>query len=564
MRAVLGAVAALALLASASFVSAYPGDLDEDFGTGGVVVDATRGPGRGILVGIAHTIWVLQGSTHLAAYAFDGTPAGAFGVGGSVATPFDVMAIAFDKSGSGILAAGFSGGQVAIARFQLNGTLDPTFGTGGVTVTAVPGTPAGLVVQGTGAIVVGGGTVLVRFTSSGVQDGTFGTGGVVDTSANGTVAALALGPGNSIVTAGTGGVGVAVVRYDAGGTLDGTFGSGGIFTTNAEDVSALYDVTVRDDGSVVATGSDAFLNMATLRLTAGGGLDTTFAFDGILVNTFYGLSFGKAVVPDSAGVNVIVGAEVIPSLSMGSTSDVLIVRIESDGMPDQTFGIDGIVSSDLGSSSTPGAVTADAFAPSIEFLLVTGSRAGASPSGHFFLARYELGELCKPMATCKGGVSGKSGLQLRDDVDDSKDRMQWTYRKGDATTLAEIGNPLADHRYALCLFDMPGATSTVGTLLHPGGLCDGKPCWKASPTSFRYQSKSRTPSGVQSLQIKAGAAGKAAITLKAGGALLPDLDLPRDVPVLMQLQSETGTCWESYFSTTVSKNDGVQFKAKSD
>ena len=114
--------------------------------------------------------------------------------------PDAAKSVAIDAAGR-IVAGGFSdtGGfiDLALARFNPDGSLDTTFGTGGKVVTNVgPGNTADdldqLVIQPTGKILIGGGTaatalfvdsdfMLARYNPDGSLDDSFGTGGIVVT-----------------------------------------------------------------------------------------------------------------------------------------------------------------------------------------------------------------------------------------------------------------------------------------------------------------------------------------------------------------------------------------------
>jgi uncharacterized delta-60 repeat protein len=99
---------------------------------------------------------------------------------------------------------------------------------------------------------------VTRYNANGSLDATFGSGGIVLTPAAGNVhgEAVALGPGGTILVAGSvdSGSAFAVVRYDASGSLDPTFGSGGIVTTAVGTASNAYAVAAQADGKVVAAG----------------------------------------------------------------------------------------------------------------------------------------------------------------------------------------------------------------------------------------------------------------------------------------------------------------------
>ena len=134
---------------------------------------------------------------------------------------------------------------------------------------------------------------LVRYLSDGSLDTSFGTGGIVTTPAGSAIDlawGVVLQPDGRIVVAGgaftaTGGADIAVLRYNADGSLDTTFGSDGIVTTAvATGLGADQGLSVAllPDGRIVIGGSSSvsagltFTNDFTLvRYNPDGSLDTT-------------------------------------------------------------------------------------------------------------------------------------------------------------------------------------------------------------------------------------------------------------------------------------------------
>src|SRR6185436_12159814 len=141
--------------------------------------------------------------------------------------------------------------NMALARYNPNGTLDSGFGTGGKVTTSFTGQFHGIraiALQSDGKIVAAGFTfetnsnfALARYNSDGMLDGTFGTGGKVTTDfspgAVDEAHAVVIEPGGRIIAGGIGTVAgnaleFALVRYGSDGTPDSSFGSAGKVTTN--------------------------------------------------------------------------------------------------------------------------------------------------------------------------------------------------------------------------------------------------------------------------------------------------------------------------------------------
>src|SRR5262249_796718 len=142
--------------------------------------------------------------------------------------------------------------RFALARYDLDGSLDTTFGDGGKVITQLnagngSGAARSVAIQTDGKIVTGGTAyvgplqsdhefALARHDTAGNLDPTFGQGGLVTASHPGDDYgwALALQPDGKIVMAGRSGdynIGtsydISVARFQNDGSLDSSFGTGG-------------------------------------------------------------------------------------------------------------------------------------------------------------------------------------------------------------------------------------------------------------------------------------------------------------------------------------------------
>ena len=141
--------------------------------------------------------------------------------------------------------------DLAIARYDIDGSLDSGFGSGGKIAiqltnpaTDNPSTAQSVAIQHDGKIVAAGegdGFGVVRLSEDGSLDSSFGDGGKVNTAflvARGDRAnAVMLAPGNKIIVAGRVETGRAdrdfgIAQYDKNGTLDSHFGEDGKVTTD--------------------------------------------------------------------------------------------------------------------------------------------------------------------------------------------------------------------------------------------------------------------------------------------------------------------------------------------
>ncbi|HEX3149657.1 MAG TPA: putative Ig domain-containing protein [Gemmataceae bacterium] len=116
-----------------------------------------------------------------------------FGTGGTAVTPSidQAACVAIDGSGR-VVVAGTASSRFAVARYTGSGVLDPTFGSGGTVTTVFAENQlanqgaTGIAIDGSGRIVVSGGDsggnadfALARYTPTGALDTTFGDGGTV-------------------------------------------------------------------------------------------------------------------------------------------------------------------------------------------------------------------------------------------------------------------------------------------------------------------------------------------------------------------------------------------------
>jgi uncharacterized delta-60 repeat protein len=279
------------------------------------------------------------------------------------------------------------------------GTLDPSFGTGGIVTTdfgdqinSNVASATAVTIQPDGKIVVCGGipsstdfpvAAVARYNTNGSVDTTFGTSGITTTKNLGVPTSIALQSDGSIVVASFGGgLEINVARYSSSGSLDTTFGTNGIFTSGL--LVGFFDpnssVAIQPDGKIlVASG-------ILLRLTTEGQLDSTFGADGEallaanLPNQLALLSNGKMLVASAGG---------------------FVGRYKSNGSLDTTFGINGQM-------PTPGPANALALLSTGEFV-VAGSLASSVsqtslPTTGFAVSRYlSIGAVDTKFAT-HGGI----------------------------------------------------------------------------------------------------------------------------------------------------------------
>jgi uncharacterized delta-60 repeat protein len=351
------------------------GSLDPSFGSGGTFVwNALVGPATAVALQGDGKILVTSSDGY---FSFgrcngDGTPDASFGTGGVVHPGFGggtnyPSAIAVQADGrivvSGTTISNSYAYDYLVARFDASGAIDPTFGAGAGRVVTSLGIEndwaTSLVVQGDGRLLVGGrtgtafgtGFGMARYLPDGTLDSSFGVGGrvgvVLYAGETESLFALALQPDQRIVAVGTttgqySNVGaIEVARFTSAGALDPTFGSGGKsrFTLSTEGDTAS-SVALQPDGAIVvgATRKSAgyYPEMAVMRVTASGALDSAFGSSGVTIVPDVAYSAYTRAVGIAAGASrvvVVANAEG----TCGATA------LDASGALDRTFASAGRV-----------------------------------------------------------------------------------------------------------------------------------------------------------------------------------------------------------------------------
>jgi hypothetical protein len=176
-----------------------------------------------------------------------------------------------------------------------------------------------------------------------------------------------------------------------------------------------------------------------------------------------------------------------------------------------------------------------------------------------------------PLAGCR--QAGKSILVLKDNTDDSKDKLVYKWLKGAIPSVqADYADPVTTADYTLCVYTGASDTLVAEAAVPPNNLCAGVPCWKAiSDKGYKFKDKAGTNDGVTKVILKSNSnPGKSKALVKGKGTGLPDFPaasnpaLDLDLPVLVQLVNEdNGNCFESEFDTgDIKKNVPGKFKGK--
>ncbi len=215
-------------------------------------------------------------------------------------------AVALQPDGKILVAGDYSlnQGDMVVVRLTTGGSLDPSFGTGGEQTVSFGASSLdvaqALAIQPDGKIVLAGehrtdtttqAFALARLDTNGSLDTSFGTGGMQAYTALGlgVANAVAVQGDGKIVMAGQGEEGFVVARVSSTGTLDQSFGQAGSVTVATSDSEYGFKdeganaLAIESDGKILVAGSlgDPTTDFSVTRIDTDGTLDPTFADAGI-------------------------------------------------------------------------------------------------------------------------------------------------------------------------------------------------------------------------------------------------------------------------------------------
>lgn len=380
----------LAALPNSADSFATPGSLDTTFDNDGIATTsigtsddigyavALQSDGKIVVAGRSGTD--LNDDIALARYNSDGSLDITFDMDGKLTTPVGSAndsgsALAIQPDGK-ILAAGTTGSDrysyrnsdIVLVRYNSDGSPDATFDNDGIVITDFRQFDSGadIALQPDGKIVIAGSSwndshfndqtaILMRYNSNGSLDSTFDEDGILTASIK-SGQAVAIQPDGKIAMAGWSVTGIfshfALARYNDDGSLDATFDGDGIANTEIGVYSDAYAVAIQPDGKIIVAGESYNGNdydFALVRYDTNGTLDTTFDIDGKVITGIDTNSDGGYAIAIQSDNKIIV-----TGWSAGIGADIALLRYNSDGSLDTTFDIDGIVTTDINSSSDAG------------------------------------------------------------------------------------------------------------------------------------------------------------------------------------------------------------------
>ena len=251
-------------------------------------------------------------------------------------------------------------------------SLDPSFGTDGITSVAVGIQNAGsstvsllpdgeFIVSGYGvAGLAGYDFTLVKFTADGQIDANFADNGISLLDISGyqksdlPYSSTVQDDGKILIVGrsyGSSNLDVVLARYLPNGQLDSMFADNGHFAFDYQGHSDRgYDVAIQADQKIVLSGylsDDSTSVLMVMRFNPNGLLDSTFADNGLYINDF-GVSNSRAykieVLPNQ---KLIISGRAI----FETSKDLVLLQLNPDGTLDTDFGTNGVSIIDVSNES---------------------------------------------------------------------------------------------------------------------------------------------------------------------------------------------------------------------
>lgn len=314
------------------------------------------------------------------------------------------------QSSGRVVLAGYGGcspgWQHHAVRFNLNGLVDNTFGDNCYDLTTANDRMIDLALGPNGKFATTGyedqtnQTLTAVFTADGALDPGFSSDGVVVTKHGGSSVANAIifHPNGKVIVGGStnnGQIRCSIIRYNTDGTLDQTFSGGGIVQTTfngGADDSEILGLAVQEDGKILTVGYTGLLNgnnrIGVARYLDNGMRDETFGVDGTVTTVIGGQQdIGRAIALQKDGKIIVVGS----TLDTGDgREDLVVLRYNTNGTLDKNFAVDGIFITDFFSA---GNSSANAVTIQEDDRIVVAGSADDGTNTYFALARLHAGDV---------------------------------------------------------------------------------------------------------------------------------------------------------------------------
>jgi len=245
----------------------------------------------------------------------------------------------------------FFAGFFSLVCFAQDGSLDTSFGDGGIVVTDLGNSQDFgwlIVQQNDGKLILSGSkrtnndnySILVRYLEDGSIDSSFGTDGVVSADFGTgfySYGYVFIGDQEKIIVAGiqyqNPNYIFIIARYLPNGQLDDSFGTNG-----SVSIPGSYNMIHLADGSFLLLRFTASDEVSISHYLSDGTLDTLFGINGTAVSNFSAESFGFSETKIDGQGNIYV----LGTRDNNANTDIILMKFLSDGYLDTTFGNGGI------------------------------------------------------------------------------------------------------------------------------------------------------------------------------------------------------------------------------
>jgi uncharacterized delta-60 repeat protein len=256
-----------------------------------------------------------------------------------------------------------------LVRYNIDGSLDNTFGNAGKVITTLKhrSTISSITIQMDGKILAGGsvygsgmsyltdsGYSVVRYNANGGLDSSFGVNGITlikMSNGLGYLKKLLVKPNGKIVTAGfvntmTFQYMPALVQLNTNGTLDSSFGTNGKVEGYINDIEAITDMAIANDGKIIASAqirnSPYYGDFALMGFLQNGHLDSSFGTNGVVKTDFNNNAPYKTENATSL-IRQADGSIIMAGYNYTSPATFALAKYKANGSLDSAFGVDGKV-----------------------------------------------------------------------------------------------------------------------------------------------------------------------------------------------------------------------------
>jgi len=282
-----------------------------------------------------------------------------FGDSGRVITDFGKHSGAVGvkvQADSRIVIAGWTIANFAMARYSEHGDLDSSFGKNGLVTTDFNGNDDfcyALDIQSDGKILVAGSTratgsetdfAIARYNTNGTLDKSFGTNGksITDLGGNDEISCIAFQSDGKIIVGATKYNNLysegdfALGRYDKSGKPDSSFGVNGFAVLNIGGYDIARSIAIQKDDKIILAGGNGD-DFALIRYESNGVVDSSFGTNGIATTDLGAVDYASSVLIASDG-KILAGG--VANVS-GDIPKVALAKYDLDGTPENSFGVNG-------------------------------------------------------------------------------------------------------------------------------------------------------------------------------------------------------------------------------